>query len=80
MPKYTMRTWSSRKEGYSKTKEGDYTFYWMSFGLIGMQERELRRFERRPFDFVESLSKRTKSDDDDVVDNFCLSCTLSCAF
>ena len=29
---------------------------------------------------VESLSKRTKSDDDDVVDNFCLSCTLSCAF
>jgi hypothetical protein len=25
---------------------------------------------------IESLSKRTKSDDDDVVDNFCLSCTF----
>jgi hypothetical protein len=25
---------------------------------------------------LESLSKRTKSDDDYVVDNFCLSCTL----
>jgi hypothetical protein len=29
---------------------------------------------------IESLSKRTKSDDDNVVDNFCLSCALSCAF
>jgi hypothetical protein len=33
-----------------------------------------------PEQIIESLSKRTKSDDDDVVDNFCLSCTLSCAF
>jgi hypothetical protein len=30
-----------------------------------------------PEQIIESLSKRTKSDDDDVVDNFCLSCTLS---